>query len=67
MKFFLSASVGLRTLRLPLHSDYLRTINSCTFPLPATMAEREEQRDAELLWKKKPCYSAQLCKLAHPM
>ena len=50
------ASVGLRSMRLPLHGDYLLTVPSCpSSPSPATMADREEQRDATMLWRKKPC------------
>eukprot|EP00092_Neocalanus_flemingeri_P011527 GFUD01012422.1.p1 GENE.GFUD01012422.1~~GFUD01012422.1.p1 ORF type:complete len:383 (+),score=108.08 GFUD01012422.1:63-1151(+) len=50
------SSVGLRSMRLPLHTDYLLTLPSCpSSPTPATMADREDQRDAQLLWKKKSC------------
>ena len=50
------ANVGLRSMRLPLHGDYLLTVPSCpSSPSPATMADREEQRDATMLWRNKPC------------
>jgi len=50
------SSVGLRSKRLPLHADYLLTAPSCpSSPSPATMADREDQRDANKLWKKKRC------------
>jgi len=50
------SSVGLRSMKLPLHSDFLLTVPSCpNSPKPATMADKEEQRDANLLWKNKPC------------
>ena len=43
-------------MKLPLHSDFLLTVPSCpSSPQPATMADKEEQRDADLLWKDKPC------------
>ena len=52
----LSASVGLRRKRLPLHTVYLLTTPSCpSSPSPATMADEEDQRDADKLWKKKQC------------
>ena len=52
----ISANVGLRSMRLPLHGDYLLTVPSCpSSPSPATMADMEEQRDATMLWRKKPC------------
>ena len=55
----ISASVGLRSMKLPLHEDYILTI-SCgsTRASPAVMADREEQRDAENLWSSKLCSSA---------
>ena len=43
-------------MKLPLHSDYLLSVPSCnSSPKPATMADKEEQRDAAMLWKNKPC------------
>ena len=46
-------------MKLPLHEDYILTI-SCgsSQSLPAVMADREEQRDAEQLWASKLCSSA---------
>jgi len=53
------SSSGLRTMKLPLHSDYLLSVPSCpSSPRPAIMADKEEQRDADKLWQNKPCITA---------
>lgn len=53
------SSEGLRSMKLPLHSDYLLTSlsSSCNGdnPTPAPMADNEEQRGSSQLWLTKPC------------
>ena len=51
-KKLLTASVGLRSLRLAQHEDYSLTV-PCQAGLvtPAVMADREEQREAEVVWR----------------
>jgi len=50
------SSVGLRTLKLSLNSDYLLSVPSCpSSPRPAMMADKEEERDAVKIWHDKPC------------
>ena len=44
-------------MKLPLHEDYILTVASCG-EVPAVMADREEQRDAEGLWSGRYCSSA---------
>ena len=54
------ASVGLRSMKLPLHEDFILTIPcSPSQTSPAVMADREEQRDAEHLWSSKLCSGAE--------
>merc|ERR1719461_2267732 len=51
------SSVGLRSMKLPLHEDYILTVSACEEPFatPAVMADSEEQRDAEYLWNLVEC------------
>ena len=59
IQYIVAASSGLRTMKLPLHSDYLLSVPSCpSSPRPAIMADKEEQRDADKLWQNKPCMQA---------
>ena len=56
---YFSASVGLRSMKLPLHEDFILTIPcGSSQASPAVMADREEQRDAEQLWSSKLCSGA---------
>jgi len=55
------SSEGLRSMKLPLHSDFLLTVPPCSTeagPLPATMADSEEQRGSSQLWKSRTCRSS---------
>ena len=57
------ASVGLRSIGFPIHTDYILTAPSCpSSPMPATMAGSEEQRDADMLWRNKPCNLVKMSK-----
>ena len=64
----ISASVGLRSIKLPQHSDFLLSTPACpSSPKPGVMADKEEQRDAENLWRTKDCKtnSAALTNISH--